>query len=389
MTQLYNLFVFLPMLVSFFWAITFLLDSRKKNTARFFLGIFMVVEGMVYLCHGIFFSGNRDEYLIIDAFYNLVGLSSYPMYYIYIRLLSCNTHFKRSHLLYLLPSFVLAATLQICLLLMNHSEKINYFNNAIMLRKYPENASLVVYIASTLFFIIRIVFSFQVFLFLTKSYLLVKKYNNRIQNFYSNTKGKELVWVKTLIISLSIASLMSLVVNIIGRGFFVEEKNFLIFIPSLLFSSLIFFLGLQGYKQNHNVVNFVKDSGDTGCEYDNTSLIYNRKKEAETELLEKLQKTIEEDKVFLDKELKIIKLSEHLQTNRTYLSHLINNEYHMSFNDFINQFRVEYAKKLIDQDSKHTYSLDYISEESGFGSFSSFNRAFKKFEKKTAANYRK
>lgn len=383
MKHLYGLFIFLPMLISFFWAVTFLSGLRKKNIARFVLGIFMIVQTLVYLCHGLFFSGDREIYLAFDAFYNFVGLCSYPMYYLYIRLLSSDTQPKYYYIWHFIPPFILAFILQICLFSMNFSDKTNYFNNAVMLRRYPQNASQIVYVASTVFFIIRLVFSIQVIFYLTKSYLLVKKYDERIQNFYSNTEGKKLIWAKALLISLMIASVMSLIVNVLGRGFFTGDggKENLVFIPSLLFSTLIFFMGLQGYKQDHNIVNFKEDGGK---EEDNYSIPTYKK-----DLIEKLHKTILKDQVFLDKEFNIIKLSESLRTNRTYISHLINEEYQMSFNDFINQFRVEYAKKLIDSDPEQTYSLDSIAEESGFGSFSSFNRAFKKFEKKTATGYRK
>lgn len=369
------------MLVSFFWATVFLFGFSRKNIARIALGIFMTVQVIVYFCHGLFFLGTKGEYVAIDALYNFAGLSSYPMYYLYIRLLSCDTRFKYYYIWHLAPAFLLSLLLQIGLLIMDSSEKTTYLSNAVMFRKYPEKASQAVYITCTIFFITRIVFAFQVIFYLAKSYLLVKKYNERIQNFYSNTEGKELIWAKTLLISLMIASAMSLIVNSLGRGFFTGGKEHnLVLIPALLFSILLFFLGLQGYKQNHNVTDFESDRKDK----------YRHKKSTyEKKLLEKLEELIMQNHYFLDKNLNIVKVSKLLKTNRSYISHIINEEYKMSFSDFINQFRVNYAKQLIEQDTKNRYSLDYISEESGFGSFSSFNRAFKKFEKKTANTFRK
>jgi len=78
-----------------------------------------------------------------------------------------------------------------------------------------------------------------------------------------------------------------------------------------------------------------------------------------------------------------------LRTNRTYLSKLINEDFNLSFSDFINQYRVTYACELIMQDKQDRFSQTFIAEQSGFGSLSSFNRAFKKEMGVTPGEYRK
>ena len=66
-----------------------------------------------------------------------------------------------------------------------------------------------------------------------------------------------------------------------------------------------------------------------------------------------------------------------LQTNRTYVSNLINQEFSCSFNEFVNEYRIIEAKKLIAEKDSKNYSLDYISEAAGFGSINTFIRVFK------------
>ena len=97
---------------------------------------------------------------------------------------------------------------------------------------------------------------------------------------------------------------------------------------------------------------------------------------------------MENQALYLDPNFRITSLSEKLYTNRTYLSNLINEEFNISFSDFVNRYRVAYAKTLMETDTENNYSLDYISEKAGFGSLSSFNRAFKKFEKRSAGSFR-
>ena len=60
-----------------------------------------------------------------------------------------------------------------------------------------------------------------------------------------------------------------------------------------------------------------------------------------------------------------------------------------SFPDFINQYRIEEAKKrLLDPAKKH-YTVLAIAEEVGFNSKSSFNNVFKKHVKMTPSEFRK
>jgi AraC-like DNA-binding protein len=61
-----------------------------------------------------------------------------------------------------------------------------------------------------------------------------------------------------------------------------------------------------------------------------------------------------------------------------HLSQVINEQYELNFNDFINRYRVDEAKgKLLDPAAKE-FKLLRIAFEVGFNSKSVFNRAFKK-----------
>lgn len=139
-------------------------------------------------------------------------------------------------------------------------------------------------------------------------------------------------------------------------------------------------LGYQGYKQKHGLNEFNIDKEEpediTNCELPNK------------ELMKTLCEVLKNGDFYLDPDINISKLASTLNTNRTYLSNIINQKFLMSFNDYINKRRIDYAKTLLEKDKNKIYTLLAISEDSGFGSFSSFNRAFKKFENITANEYR-
>lgn len=97
-----------------------------------------------------------------------------------------------------------------------------------------------------------------------------------------------------------------------------------------------------------------------------------------SDLLEKIVHSMEDDKLYLDKELTISKLAEHLNSNRKYISEAINQEFDKNFNNYVNEYRVKEARKLILNDQMKKYTLQSISETVGFNNRATFNAAFKK-----------
>lgn len=61
------------------------------------------------------------------------------------------------------------------------------------------------------------------------------------------------------------------------------------------------------------------------------------------------------------------------------LSALINREYRMNFNDFINQHRVAYFKELLLNEDYHRWTLEALAYKAGFNSRTTFIRAFTKY----------
>lgn len=99
---------------------------------------------------------------------------------------------------------------------------------------------------------------------------------------------------------------------------------------------------------------------------------------------------IQQNKCYLDKSLTLQKLASLLGTNRQYLSNYINQEKHKTFYDYINDFRLEEARKLLDNKSDGpSYSIEEISDMSGFNSYATFLRSFTKKYGQTPSKYLK
>ncbi len=67
-----------------------------------------------------------------------------------------------------------------------------------------------------------------------------------------------------------------------------------------------------------------------------------------------------------------------MNTPSRQLSACINNEMEVNFGEWVNNYRVEAALKLLKDQSKAHYSIEGIGEDSGFKSRSAMYAAFKK-----------
>ena len=374
-----DLIIYTPMYVTGFWALVLLLSSGKKNRAKQFLGIFMILAFGVYFSHALYFQNQHSVYLFFDPIYIFSSLSVYPMYYWYIKLLTVDSEIRPGNLKLFIPGLVFSLTTALVFFLMVPSERTQYLLAYLFRIEEMKSETTLITIQRFVFIASRLIFMLQIFLFLILGRKLVLQYNSRIANFYSDIESKTIGWVKLLLYSFFVTSLMSIVFNVIGRSAF-SGSVFLLLIPSVIFSFLLFVIGFQGYMQNYTVVDLVADEQD---QPDLSMKEYNQ-----AQLKVKLLDLFVNQEIYKNRDLKITLVSQKLQTNRTYVSNLINTEFKCTFSEFVNQYRVIEAKKQL-ADSKHqNYSLDYISESSGFGSIHSFIRIFKEHEGITPGKYR-
>jgi len=152
---------------------------------------------------------------------------------------------------------------------------------------------------------------------------------------------------------------------------------FLIIFGVLLTASVILFLIYRNnqlkllYKKNIEVLNI-------------TQLFAAENEEAESESNHTLKKIFDEiihllevEKVHQNPNLTINDVTQAINSNQKYVSSAIANYTQMNFNNFINYFRINEAKKLII--SQEYQTLNEIMYASGFNSRTPFYNAFNKF----------
>jgi len=94
-------------------------------------------------------------------------------------------------------------------------------------------------------------------------------------------------------------------------------------------------------------------------------------------LLKRLFDCMDQENPFLNPELSLEDLCKKLNTNRTYLSTVINTALGKNFNTFINEYRVAEARRILSGGKGHLYSVEDVGRMSGFNTKSSFYSCFK------------
>lgn len=84
---------------------------------------------------------------------------------------------------------------------------------------------------------------------------------------------------------------------------------------------------------------------------------------------------MEKEQLYLNSELRLTDMAAMLNTNRNVISNCINSQHGCSFSQFVNEYRVNHAQKLMRQHPDMKASEVWIS--SGFSTESSFFRSFK------------
>lgn len=96
---------------------------------------------------------------------------------------------------------------------------------------------------------------------------------------------------------------------------------------------------------------------------------------------------MEQEKLYYDEELTLPRLSLALGVTPHQLSQFLNQHYNKNFNNFINGYRIDDARKLlVDEPTRNTLS---IALGVGFNSYSAFHSAFRKATRLSPAGYRK
>ena len=356
--------------------------SVKWDRARFRLLLFMITATMLYIGHFAFYNRTESVAPVTDTLYCFSYPAIFPLILIYIEaLVQKKPNYKRE-LLYLLPAFVCSVSAGFIYATISEESLEDFMNYHFYYQNYNSLTGaawwlVIIHRAA------RVIFTLEIPFVLYFGWKYINEYNKMVENYYSNTKDKVVTFIKPLMIAFVATSIASFISNFVSRNYF-TESIWLLAIPALLFSSIILLFGFIGITQNIYTREIVEESITTeGSEQEIIPLT----PEKSNIMAKEIKKLMDEKQLFLQPNLKINDLANMLNTNRNYIYNAINQGIGMSFAEYINKKRIEYAVQLIDQDRE--ILLTDVAHQSGFSSPSAFYRNFKLYMDCTPSDYQK
>lgn len=106
-------------------------------------------------------------------------------------------------------------------------------------------------------------------------------------------------------------------------------------------------------------------------------------------IMESVRRLMDEEELFLESTISLDALSKKLNTAPREVSQAINENTQQNFSEFINNYRINKAKKLLIASEYLREKIATIAYDCGFGNVTSFNLAFKAATQLTPSQYRK
>jgi AraC-like DNA-binding protein len=255
--------------------------------------------------------------------------------------------------------------------------------------------------------------------YLLASIFLLNKYNFRVQEFYSSNEQKRLKWIYiTNVISIFLY-VLDTVTTFMSIKYGFQINIYMIITSAIAF--IVYWISIYGINQkslildleDENLKNTIsttptvrqgevhlkdklQEATKLNEEIEQLDIIKTPLNKSENKVFTddyglKYQKIVtffEETKIYKDKEINLFKVADLLQMPYKDVSKVINRYSEKNFNQFLNEFRINEAKRLIKDSDFEKYNLTWLAEEVGFNSRSTFFAVFKSLVGMTPNEYK-
>lgn len=348
----------------------FLLSVKaKKKLSNQLLASFLIITAIDI--SAFFYHQFIELPLAIEMLRIKTSTFKSPLLFLYIlSIIYSNFKLKKKHLFHLLPWLITVLVLFPNFFLESNEVKINFFKNynsniEIQFLSYFGDILSFAYLAAEIYYIVRY-----------RKLLL--------ENFTDKNTFKNYNWLKQLSILLFIGQALTFIKNYIRSNYSNDSLDIIrtiVLLFGVFFVCWLMLKALNSPKLFRGIdVNLL-----TSKEISKVSTI-DKKTNQQLELLKKYMET---EKPYLNPSLTIRSLSEEIKMNSRDLSVLINQQLQQHFFDFVNEYRIKEAMKILKNPSKKAFTVLEILYEVGFNSKSSFNTAFKKHTGETPTQFRK
>ena len=348
-------------ILSFILAFYFFLKKEGDGIANILLGSYLLLFSFNLIYNVLYWSQLLFslKYIYLFGVLIIIWLLYPPLIYSYIRRVLHNHKFKLFDLIHLIP-VIIGISLYSRVYLLDSSSKLNVLRDGLIVDY--------IYFAKYATLLVSLVMIFY-------SILIYKSFTNN--NFLGYNKTLWLKWVIGSFFGYVLA-----MVTYFTLSYFqliTTEHDYVIMYTIVFFVGLVAYFGLMqpdvfdGLSMR-KILPFKK--------YQKTGLSEN----IAIELKSKLIDLMENEKPYLNSDIRLNDLAEKLNLSRHHVSQVINEHFDSSFYFFINKYRINEAKKMLDHNTN--LNINDIIYQSGFNNRVSFYKAFKALTGITPTDYR-
>ena len=223
-----------------------------------------------------------------------------------------------------------------------------------------------------------------------QSLAFIKTHEARMMENFSNQRDITLLWLFKLIKYLRVLWIFWLVFELSFILFWQFQMD-LIGVYLLLYTLMgvitysNYWIGIQALTKSEVLI----EKKTVSIPAENTN-VYSRLNEVEIKnYVEAVNQLMQKEKLYLHETLSLRTFADRLAMDPNLLSYVLNNLFHKSFYDYVNEFRIEEVKRKIDDPAYSHFKIVEIAYECGFNSKATFNRVFKKLTGKSPSEYKK
>lgn len=212
----------------------------------------------------------------------------------------------------------------------------------------------------------------------------LSKYQKQLKQQVAETESVDLTWLKILVVGFLIVRVIGVftalaIISAYEIGFYIDHEAIGLssnYAVMFIVSGLIFFSA--GYSTIFR-----------GIDSQLAPTAVKDKPKIDPRQVEKITRYMRLNKPYLNHLLTLENLANQLDISSRVLSHTINHHFNKNFFEFINQYRIEESKLLLESESNRKATMLDIMDAAGFNSKATFNTFFKKLVGKTPTQYRK
>lgn len=369
LVMILNLAISLPLITCALFSMLILLEwYNRQLREQHTLFAFMLTATLLYVGHYIYFNRAADLLPLSDILYVSANLTVYPLYLIYI--IRLTSKWRAVYWLMLLPGLLAIMATGTGYIFMTDEEGRMFVHNYLYHNSQTGLTDMALFQAYIRQFC-KLVFAIEVIATVVIGSMMIRRYDRMVDEFYADTDDKSMRNIQSILYLVLTIAVLSFIVNIIGRARFTDHEIILT-TTSLMFSALLFAIGYEGLHRHFSIID-MRTNKEQVANDDSAAL----KDAVNRSMTERIIALVENDKIYLQPDLKLDDLAQMMHTNRTYIYQAVNQQMGISFNEFINRYRIAHAKRLMASDP--TLSMNDVALLSGFASLSSFYRNMKKY----------